>query len=80
MTKIIFLDAGCGDAMHIRFLGNDNKIHNIIIDGGTEKGSVYDDGLRKTLQGIVNTPDEYINLWILSHIDNDHIGGLISAL
>ncbi|WP_091134441.1 ComEC/Rec2 family competence protein [Flavobacterium anhuiense] len=78
--KITFLDAGCGDAIHIRFLGNDNKIHNIIIDGGTEKGSVYDDGLRKTLKEIVKTPDEYIDLWILSHIDDDHIGGILRLL
>jgi len=78
--EITFIDAGCGDAVHIRFLGNDKKIHNILIDGGTEKGSVYPEGLRKTLEKIVSSHDEYIDLWILSHIDDDHIGGILRLL
>ncbi len=78
--EITFIDAGCGDAIHIRFLGDDKNTHNILIDGGTEKGSVYPEGLRKALEDIVSRPDEFVDLWILSHIDDDHIGGILRLL
>ncbi len=42
--NIDFLDAGCADAIHINFKGNDDKTHNIIIDGGSEKGRLYEAG------------------------------------
>ena len=35
--EIKFFQAECGDAASIRFLGNDNKYHNIFIDAGYER-------------------------------------------
>jgi beta-lactamase superfamily II metal-dependent hydrolase len=78
--KITFIDAGCGDAIHIRFKDSDELFRNIIIDGGTEKGTVYNDGLRKTLEEIADSPEECVDLWILSHIDDDHIGGVLRLI
>jgi len=71
-----FLQAGCGDGVHIRFEGLDKRFHNIIVDGGMEHGTIYDNGLKQTLFDILNN-NETIDLWIITHIDDDHIGGLL---
>jgi len=75
-VQIKFLTVGCGDAISIRFLGDDAKYHNILIDGGTEFGNVYPNTLKRELQGIIDR-DEIIDLWIITHIDDDHIGGIL---
>lgn len=74
--EIKFLSVGCGDGILIRFLGNDNEYHNIIVDGGTEKGKFYENTLKQEIQEIINR-NEKIDLWIISHIDDDHIGGVL---
>lgn len=75
-----FLNAGCADAIHIRFTGNDEKAHNILIDGGSEKGNIYETSLRVRINDIVNVRKESIDLWIITHIDDDHIGGILRLL
>lgn len=77
--EIKFLSVGCGDGIVIRFLGNDDRYHNIIIDGGTEKGQVYENTLKQEIKQIA-TRTELIDLWIISHIDDDHIGGLLKFI
>ena len=52
--NIDFLNAGCADAVHINFIGNDEKPHKIIIDGGSEKGDIYDKTLKERTVEIVN--------------------------
>ncbi|KIO54657.1 MULTISPECIES: MBL fold metallo-hydrolase [Flavobacterium] len=78
--NIDFLDAGCADAIHINFKGTDDKTHNIIIDGGSEKSRLYESGLRKRLHEIANVRKEIIDIWIITHIDDDHIGGILRLL
>lgn len=73
---IKFLRVGCADGICIRFRGNDLQNHNIIVDGGVEKGNIYLETLRKEIEEIVNR-GEFIDLWIISHIDDDHIGGIL---
>src|SRR5689334_3242539 len=77
--NIEFLDVGCGDAIHIRFLGSDNQVHNILVDGGVENGNVYRVRLRKKLEQVIAN-GECIDLWIITHIDDDHIGGVLRLL
>lgn len=75
--EIQFYKAECGDAAKIRFLGNDQKFHNIFIDSGHERT------FRPILlEEILNLKkkEECIDLWILSHIHDDHIGGVIKYL
>lgn len=74
--EVRFLSVGCGDGIYIRFLGEDGSYHNILIDGGTEKGNKYDNSLRKEITAIKER-NENIDLWIISHIDDDHIGGIL---
>lgn len=75
--EIQFYKAECGDAAKIRFLGNDQKFHNIFIDSGHQRT------FRPILlEEILNLKEmgEYIDLWILSHIHDDHIGGVLKYL
>ncbi|MEZ4888143.1 MAG: MBL fold metallo-hydrolase [Chitinophagales bacterium] len=71
--EIFFYQAECGDASRIRYYGSDGKYHNIFIDAG----------YRRTFKGIISShvneiqaSDESIDLWIVSHIHDDHIGGI----
>lgn len=75
--EIKFYQAQCGDAAKIRFLGADHKFHNIFIDSGHEK--TFRSILMDEIQNI-NTRGENIDLWILSHIHDDHIGGTLKYL
>ncbi len=72
---ITYLPVSCGDAIHIRYLGNDNHYYNILIDGGFKK--TYQDYLKPLLTNIAQQ-NEYIDLWLITHYDNDHINGVVA--
>jgi beta-lactamase superfamily II metal-dependent hydrolase len=74
---IKFFQAECGDASSVRFLGNDNKYHNILIDSGYER--TFRHVLESEIQNIVGN-NEIIDLWIISHIHDDHIGGVVKYI
>ena len=73
---IKFLSVGCGDGFSIRFRGDDHLFYNILIDGGVEKGNIYLETLRREIEEIMHR-GECIDLWIITHIDDDHIGGIL---
>lgn len=75
--EIKFFQAECGDASCIRFLGYDNKYHNIFIDSGYER--TFRHVLENEIRNIV-AKNETIDLWIISHIHDDHIGGVIQYI
>nr|WP_315234105.1 MBL fold metallo-hydrolase [uncultured Flavobacterium sp.] len=75
--EIKFFQAECGDASCIRFLGNDNKYHNVFIDSGYER--TFRHVLENEIRNIVGK-NETIDLWIISHIHDDHIGGVIKYI
>jgi beta-lactamase superfamily II metal-dependent hydrolase len=77
--EIKFFNAGCGDGIQIRFKGDDELFHNILIDGGTEKGTVYEQTLQIAIEQIIDRK-EIIDLWIITHIDDDHIGGILRLI
>ncbi len=80
--KFEFLQANNGDAILIHF--NDGSIErNILIDGGT--GSTYSSKLRnkptpqdlqKAIE-VIKDNGESIDLLVLTHVDDDHIGGIL---
>lgn len=72
--SVKFFNAAGADAIHIRFLGNDGKWHNVLIDGGY--GHTYKDSFGPLIREILAS-GEYIDLWIVSHIDQDHIGAVL---
>src|SRR4051812_9086655 len=74
-VSISFLGVLCGDAILCRFLGNDKKYHNIMIDGGFVK--TYKHTLRPRLISIQEL-GEKIDLLVGTHYDGDHIGGILA--
>lgn len=68
------IQAGNGDAILINFLGIDEKYHNVLIDGGNKTS--YSDNLKEELKEIIKR-EEVLDLVIVTHIDIDHIGGII---
>ncbi len=74
---IKFFQAECGDAACISFIGSDNKPHHVFIDAGYER--TFRQVLADEIQAL-HQKDEAIDLWILSHIHDDHIGGAIAYI
>lgn len=71
--EIFFYQAECGDASRVRYYGNDGKYHNIFIDAG----------YKRTFKNVISShvkeiqaSNESIDLWVVSHIHDDHIGGI----
>ena len=75
--NIYFYQAECGDAARIRYTGVDGTVHNILIDSGYERSFAY--VLRQQISEIVES-GEMIDLWIVSHIHDDHIGGVVKYI
>jgi beta-lactamase superfamily II metal-dependent hydrolase len=75
--EIKVFQAECGDAFRLRFKGNDNKFHNIFIDSGLPR--TYRHSLDEEIQVIIQD-NEKIDLWVISHIHDDHIGGVTKYL
>lgn len=65
MIEIEFIEAGKGDCFIIKYEGT-----NILIDGGTSDVYVYE--LKPALEKL-----DKIDLAVITHIDDDHIGGMI---
>ncbi len=79
---IKFLQAFNGDSIWISFLENENP-RNIIIDGGV--GDTYQNNLGRTgeLYEVIKSisdKKQHVDLLILTHFDDDHIGGLLRWL
>ncbi|WP_165825346.1 ComEC/Rec2 family competence protein [Pedobacter yonginense] len=70
-TKLHILKAYHGDCLLIRTFNLDEQPFTILIDGGPS--TTFNFALRNALKD-----DCVIDLMILTHIDSDHIGGLIS--
>lgn len=80
MLSIKFLEAYNGDCILISFSDNDDIVKNILIDGGT--GQTYANRQRRfgnLKREVLNLIDnrQSIDLLIITHIDDDHIGGVL---
>lgn len=81
--NIKFLKAYNGDSIHISFKEG-SKTRNILIDGGTpatyihknNKGKIVPGELKDTID-LIKEKNEIIDLLILTHVDDDHIGGVL---
>ncbi len=76
MVEVYLLPALQGDFIWIHY-GEEGDWHNIIIDGGTAR---MQGEVRNTLEHIMIDRDEQIDAIFLSHIDSDHIGGLVTEM
>ncbi|WP_421873975.1 hypothetical protein [Marinoscillum sp.] len=75
--EVTFYQAECGDAARIHFKGTDNKSHNVFIDSGFKRTfrSVLFNEIKE-----IQKNSESIGSWIISHIHEDHIGGILAYL
>jgi beta-lactamase superfamily II metal-dependent hydrolase len=71
--NIKLLKAFNGDSILISFQDDSNKNRNILIDGGTPR--TYQRHLKPELENIISK-EESIDILIVTHIDDDHIGGI----
>jgi len=67
------LQAMSGDSLLISYIGNDNKEHNILIDGG--KPNTFNKSIKHIVKNI-----DILDYIFITHIDNDHIGGINKLL
>ena len=66
-----------GDALLIEFLGNDGDAHRIWIDGGLVKS--YEEHGKPVLTAL-QQQQEKLDLMVVTHIDQDHIGGILAFM
>lgn len=81
-TTIQFLHASHGDCIFLRH-EQDGKIFNLLIDGGPAEtfGDLY--GYAKPLRSLLEElkdKGECIDLLVITHVDDDHIGGILAAM
>ncbi|MCK7559379.1 MBL fold metallo-hydrolase [Chitinophaga sedimenti] len=72
MLEVTFYPATYGDCIWITY-GNPSKPRHILIDGGTGGTSVYIANRLKELEA----SEQQLELVVVSHIDRDHIEGLL---
>jgi beta-lactamase superfamily II metal-dependent hydrolase len=71
--EIDMLPAGHGDSLWIEYGEDDRDIHRCLVDCGTQQTS------KELLRRVAALPrrEQFFELFILSHIDSDHIGGAL---
>lgn len=83
--KIKFLEAYNGDCIHLAFSDVEGNPRNILIDSGiadtyttTDQDNKPKKGeLQKLINSLVKSKQK-IDLLIMTHVDDDHIGGILS--
>jgi beta-lactamase superfamily II metal-dependent hydrolase len=75
--ELFCYQAECGDAIRIRYIGDDGNPHNMFFDSGYER--TYRNILRQEINTLIQI-GENIDLWTVSHIHDDHIGGIMKYI
>lgn len=81
-TTIQFLHASHGDCIFLRH-EQDGKIFNLLIDGGPAETFGQLNGYAKPLRLLLEelkANGEIIDLAVITHVDDDHIGGVLAAM
>ena len=72
MLEVYTYNAGKGDCVRLRF----DDTHNIIIDTGVIRFAPA----FKRICDEITSAGETLDLLILTHVDDDHIGGILANL
>lgn len=67
--------SGKGDCIHLKFRGDSGKMRNIVIDSGPSSTAGE---FRSLISSICQIP-EGLDAFILTHYDEDHIGGILKT-
>ena len=79
MLELELLPAGCGDCLWLEY-GKPGDSHIVLIDGGVKNTA---ERLEARIQEAIKerqTPSLHIDLLVVTHIDNDHIEGILKLL
>jgi beta-lactamase superfamily II metal-dependent hydrolase len=76
MFRVVALQAEYGDSLWIEY-GDIQKPRRILIDCGTK--AVYKNVIKPRIEAL-NSSDRHFELFIVSHVDVDHIGGAIDFI
>ena len=78
MLSLTMLPARQGDCLWISY-GEERSPHHLVIDGGPERAKVLRSAI---VSRIAAAPDRklHIDLLVATHIDNDHIGGILDVM
>ncbi|MFQ6676515.1 MAG: DNA internalization-related competence protein ComEC/Rec2, partial [Fidelibacterota bacterium] len=76
---VIFLDVGQGDAAVIRVPSRFGPSRTILVDAG-RKDFLFDAGERTVVPVMKHLGIDRVDLLIMSHPHNDHIGGVLAVL
>lgn len=77
MLTIKVLQVLYGDSIIVRFLGADSKFHNIFVDAGFV--GTYARTVKAETEKILRA-NEKIDIFVITHIDQDHIGGILNFI
>ena len=79
--KIRFLKAFEGDGIHLSFQDPEGQNRNILIDGGMPQTYTHPQNKGELKVLLNNLPmSEKIDILVITHVDNDHIGGICKWL
>lgn len=67
--------SGKGDCIHLRFIGDSGVPRNLIIDTGPPSSA----GEFRRLVSSIRANDEQLDILIITHYDDDHIGGILKT-
>lgn len=76
MVELYAYEAGDGDCLRLRFKGSSGNINNIIIDSGSLKFGKKFVELCKN----ITAANEKVDLLVITHSDDDHLGGLLYSV
>lgn len=78
MFRLAMLPARQGDCLWFSY-GSEQSPHHLVIDGGPERSRVL---LSRVEQMLAASPNRklHIVLLVVTHVDNDHIGGVLELL
>jgi hypothetical protein len=79
MLRLELLPAGCGDCLWLEY-GNPGETHIVLIDGGIEKTAGPLEARIKDAVKERRASTLHIDLLVVTHIDNDHIQGILKLL
>jgi len=74
LLNIEIIQAFSGDSIFITYIGKDKKKYHILVDGGMPNT------FKKIIKVIDDNKIETIDYIFLTHIDRDHIGGILKLL
>jgi beta-lactamase superfamily II metal-dependent hydrolase len=78
MFKLEMLPARQGDCLWFSY-GTEKAPHHLVIDGGPERARVLLSRIEKMLAASPNRR-LHIDLLVVTHVDNDHIGGVLELM